>query len=88
MAGYVPKLTSERIELLRRWHEEASAELHEIGAHDVEYLGLQLHVPARCSRRRLHRTSWDARSSPECSQDTECWTWAVEPERTQSSPHR
>jgi release factor glutamine methyltransferase len=30
---------------LRRWHEEASAELHDLGAHDVEYLGLDLHVP-------------------------------------------
>lgn len=43
--GYVPKLTAERIEELRRWHEDASAELHRLGAHDVEYLGLRLHVP-------------------------------------------
>ena len=34
-----------RIEKLRRWHEETSAELHRLGARDVEYLGLQLHVP-------------------------------------------
>jgi methylase of polypeptide subunit release factors len=42
--SYVPKLTSRRIEELRRWHEDASAELHRLGAHDVEYLGLRLHV--------------------------------------------
>jgi release factor glutamine methyltransferase len=45
MVGYVPKLTPERIEELRRWHEDASADLHKLGAHDVEYLGLRLHVP-------------------------------------------
>ncbi len=45
MADYVPNLTAGRIERLRRWHEEASAELHSLGAHDVDYLGLQLHVP-------------------------------------------
>lgn len=43
--GYQPRLTVERIEQLRRWHEDASAELHQLSAHDVEYLGLQLHVP-------------------------------------------
>lgn len=45
MAGYVPKMTLERIAQLRRWHEEASRELHQLGAHDVKYLGLRLHVP-------------------------------------------
>ena len=35
----------ERVEQLRRWHEDASASLHGLGAHDVEYLGLHLHVP-------------------------------------------
>lgn len=45
MGSYVPKLTPERVERLRRWHEEASAELHRLGAHDVDYLGLRLHVP-------------------------------------------
>jgi release factor glutamine methyltransferase len=45
MGSYVPRLPPERIERLRRWHEEASAELHRLGAHDVEYLGLRLHVP-------------------------------------------
>jgi release factor glutamine methyltransferase len=35
----------ERIEVLRRWHDAASEELHRLGAHDVTYLGLELHVP-------------------------------------------
>ena len=38
-------MPAERIEQLRRWHHEASAELHRLGAHDVDYLGLRLHVP-------------------------------------------
>lgn len=45
MGGYVSKLNPERVEELRRWHESVSAELHQAGALDVEYLGLQLHVP-------------------------------------------
>jgi release factor glutamine methyltransferase len=45
VSGYRPTLPPERIEELRRWHEDASAELHALGAHDVEYLGLRLHVP-------------------------------------------
>ncbi|HSH60009.1 MAG TPA: 50S ribosomal protein L11 methyltransferase [Acidimicrobiales bacterium] len=45
MGGYLSELTAERIEELRRWHEDASAEIHRLGAHDVEYLGLRLHVP-------------------------------------------
>ncbi len=45
MGGYLPKFDAERIEELRRWHEDASAELHQLGAHDVDYLGLRLHVP-------------------------------------------
>lgn len=45
MSGYRPSLPPERIEELRRWHEDASAELHALGEHDVEYLGLVLHVP-------------------------------------------
>lgn len=45
MGGYVSKLDPERIEELRRWHEDVSARLHQLGAHDVEYLGLRLHVP-------------------------------------------
>jgi release factor glutamine methyltransferase len=38
-------MSPERVERLRRWHEEASVELHRLGAHDVEYLDLHLHVP-------------------------------------------
>lgn len=45
MDEYRPQLPADRVERLRRWHEEASRELHELGAHDVEYLGLALHVP-------------------------------------------
>jgi release factor glutamine methyltransferase len=45
VVGYVTKLTTQRIEQLRRWHEDASAELHRLGAHDIDYLGLRLHVP-------------------------------------------
>ena len=45
VSDYVPKMPTERIEQLRRWHHEASAELHRLGAHDVDYLGLRLHVP-------------------------------------------
>lgn len=45
MASYVPNLSAERVERLRRWHEEASAELHRLGAHEVAYLGLDLRVP-------------------------------------------
>jgi release factor glutamine methyltransferase len=35
----------ERAEQLHRWHQDASTELHERGARDVDYLGLRLHVP-------------------------------------------
>lgn len=45
--GYRPRVPPERVERLRRWHEEASGELHALGPHEVEYLGLQLHVPAQ-----------------------------------------
>src|SRR5947209_12840701 len=38
-------MPSERVDRLRTWHDEASAERHALGAHDVEYLGLRLHVP-------------------------------------------
>jgi release factor glutamine methyltransferase len=37
----------ERVDRLRRWHDEVSAELHRRGAHDVDYLGLRLHVPEK-----------------------------------------
>ncbi len=39
-------MSAERAERLRRWHEDASAELRERGDGDVDYLGLRLHVPA------------------------------------------
>ncbi len=45
MDEYRPRVSAERVEQLRRWHEETSATLHRLGAHDVEYLGLALHVP-------------------------------------------
>jgi release factor glutamine methyltransferase len=38
-------MSPERVARLRRWHLEASAELHAFGAHDVEYLDIALHVP-------------------------------------------
>lgn len=46
MGTYVSQLPAERIELLRRWHQQVSAELHAREAQDVAYLGLDLHVPA------------------------------------------
>ena len=45
MSEYEPKLTPERVEHLRRWHETTSARLHALGAYDTTYLGLYLHVP-------------------------------------------
>lgn len=45
VGGYVPKASPERVEQLRRWHDDVSSRLHERGAIDVEYLGLRLHVP-------------------------------------------
>ena len=42
---YVPQFSMDRVAHLRRWHEQVSAELHRLGAHDVDYLGLRLHVP-------------------------------------------
>ena len=46
MSSYRPRMSPERAEQLRRWHEDASAELRERGDGDVEYLGLRLYVPA------------------------------------------
>jgi release factor glutamine methyltransferase len=43
---YVPLVPHERVEQLRRWHNEVSESLHKSGPQDVEYLGLRLHVPA------------------------------------------
>ncbi len=45
MGEFVPRMGATRAARLRRWHEEASVALHSVGAHDVEYLGEQLHVP-------------------------------------------
>lgn len=45
MDEYRPQMSAERVHRLQQWHEEASEELHRLGAHDVEYLGLDLHVP-------------------------------------------
>lgn len=47
MEGYRPRVPPERVERLWRWHQEASEELHSLGAHEVEYLGLHLHIPAQ-----------------------------------------
>ncbi len=45
MEAYRPRLPADRVGRLRRWHEEASSELHALGDHDVDYLDLHLHVP-------------------------------------------
>jgi len=45
MDAYVPRVSAERVEQLRRWHEDVSSDLHARPSSDVEYLGLQLHVP-------------------------------------------
>ena len=45
MDEYRPRVSAARVEELRRWHEETSTALHGLGAHDVDYLGLHLHVP-------------------------------------------
>lgn len=42
---YQPDLPPERVDRLRRWHEEAAAGLRALGAYDTRYLGLDLHVP-------------------------------------------
>jgi release factor glutamine methyltransferase len=39
-------MNAERVDRLRRWHEQTSADLHHRDSGDVEYLGLRLHVPA------------------------------------------
>lgn len=45
MDAYRPTVSAERVEQLRRWHEDTSASLHALEPHDVAYLGLDLHVP-------------------------------------------
>lgn len=39
-------MDADRVDRLRRWHEQTSAGLHQRDSGDVEYLGMQLHVPA------------------------------------------
>lgn len=39
-------MNADRVDRLRRWHDQTSADLHLRGVGDVEYLGLRLHVPA------------------------------------------
>jgi len=38
-------MSAERVELLHRWHEQASADLHRRSDNEVEYLDMRLHVP-------------------------------------------
>jgi release factor glutamine methyltransferase len=45
MPQYVPRVSAECVEQLRRWHDHVSSELHARPTVDMEYLGLQLHVP-------------------------------------------
>ncbi|MEO1057670.1 MAG: methyltransferase [Actinomycetota bacterium] len=45
MDGYRPRMSSERVEVLRQWHDDASERLHALGAHSVTYLGLELDIP-------------------------------------------
>lgn len=45
MDEYRPQMSAERVQRLRQWHQEAAEELRRRGAHDVHYLGLDLHVP-------------------------------------------
>ena len=40
-----PRMSAERVELLHRWHEQASADLHRRSDNEVEYLDMRLHVP-------------------------------------------
>lgn len=46
MAVHEPRMSTERAESLRRWHDDASAALGALGDHEVDYLGIHLHVPA------------------------------------------
>lgn len=38
-------MSPERVDLLRQWHDDASDQLHALGAHSVTYLGLDLQIP-------------------------------------------
>lgn len=64
MAAHRPRMSPERAEQLRRWHEDASAELRERGEGDVEYLGLRLYVPATVfPLAPANRRTWSPRST-------------------------
>lgn len=45
MGKFVPNMSADRVAKLRAWHDSASSDLHALGPSDLEYLGLQLHVP-------------------------------------------
>lgn len=88
MDGYVPKMTPERVERLRRWHEEASEEVHQLGAHDVEYLGLRLHVPDQVFPPTPTSDLLGREVAARVQPGHRVLDRGVEPERTQSSRPR
>lgn len=47
MGSHEPRMSPERAETLRRWHEYTSVRLHQRGELDVDYMSLRLHVPAQ-----------------------------------------
>lgn len=46
MTGHEARMSADRVEWLRSWHDDASAALGALGDHEVDYLGIHLHVPA------------------------------------------
>ena len=44
-SAYKPMMSAEYADALERWHRAASHELHALGHHEVQYLGLDLVVP-------------------------------------------
>lgn len=42
---YEPMMSPEHAEVLRRWHERVAAELNQLPAHKMQYLGLELDIP-------------------------------------------
>lgn len=44
---YRPMMSAADVDRLQRWHERASAELHRLGRHRMNYLGLELVIPER-----------------------------------------
>lgn len=85
MSDYVPMVDPERIDELRRWHEDTSKALHRLGAHDVDYLGLRLHVPEHVFP-PTPTSDLLGREVLAHVPATVCSTWAAAPERTGSSP--